>query len=95
MENLALNWFKRVSQKLVLNKYHYKFARVVAISKKESAKRPIFITNLYDRIVQKAVYRALSVTFEGYSYWEKTDKNKVKADYCEVIDHTQIVKKKG
>lgn len=93
IENLALNWFKKISKQLVLNKYNYKCTRMVMISKKNENFR-VFISNLYDRIIQKAVYKVLYVVLEGHFYWEKLNQETVRAHYYEAIHYKQIVKEK-
>ena len=95
MENLALSWFKKINRRLALNNHCYDFTRVVTVSKKNTDKFRIFVSNLYDRIVQKAVYKVFYVIFEGYFYWEKISHEMVSKNYCKVIKHGQIVKKKG
>lgn len=95
VENLALSWFKKVNRRLVLDKYNYDCTRVVTIPKKNTDKFRLFVSDLYDRIVQKAVHKIFYVIFEGYFYWEKTSQEMVPESYCKAINHGQIVKRKG
>lgn len=95
IENLTLNWFQKVNQKLNVYKYHYKFMRALTVLKKKNEKCRFFLFHLDDQIVQRAMYKILSIIFEGYFFWEKIEKEIVYANYCETIHDQQIVKKKG
>ena len=94
VENLALSWVKKVSKQLILNKYNYKCTRVVTISKKNIDKSRICVFHLYDRVVQKAVYKILHVIFEGYFCWKKISKEMFSKSYSKAINNNPIVKRK-
>jgi retron-type reverse transcriptase len=96
IENLPLKWFKETSELLMVERYSYKLARTVKIPKKEKGKyRKLILTNPYDKIIQKAFHRVLNVVFEGYSEWEKTNKETFQTYHSEVTDYTQIFKKRS
>lgn len=95
LENLALSWFQKVNRRLVLDQYNYDCTRIVTILKKNIGKCWILVSNLYSRIVQKAVYQVFYVIFEGYFYWEKTCTETVSKNCGKAISYRQIVKRKG
>lgn len=95
MESFPLKWLKEISELLVVEKYSYKPARILKISKKKKSKfRKFIITNLSDKIVQKAFQRVLNLVFEGYSEWEKIDEKKYTNYFSGMIDYSQKFKKK-
>ena len=95
VENVSLNWFKKINYLLIVKKYNYNCTRVLTILKKKTANYRIAVSHLYDRIVQKAVYKILYVIFEGYFCWKKISKETIKENYGEAINRKQIVKRKG
>lgn len=64
------NWFQEVSKKLESNTYSYHTARKVLIPKsKTSSKKALTISNLKDKVIQRAFLRILQPIYEGVTFW--------------------------
>lgn len=78
VNDLDLKWFEQTSQELIDGKFHYANRRRIKIPKPNSMElRPITISSLITKIVERALLNALEPFFEGIWEWEMSSKEEI------------------